>query len=107
MAKRARKKAAPTDVIKFEDRELTKMQIRRWNAYKKMAGDDLGTKQFGEWLKAQPVGGGPIVDERANKILAVLNPLFEKKEISFPRGGYTIRSGRGGLMIERAAKEEE
>ncbi len=86
----------------IDESSLTKMEIRKLNALRKSIGDDLGTKVFAEWHKSRPVAPkAASVDRTAEAIAVAVMGLIESGTIrSLPRGGYTVRRGRGRVVVE-------
>ena len=89
---------------RINENELTKMELRKLNALRKSIGDDLAEKAFSAWLKSRPtkVVSQPV-DKTAEAIGGAIMRLVESGKIkSIPRGGYTVRRGRGRVVVEAA-----
>ncbi len=87
----------------LDESNLTKMEARKLNALRKSIGDDLGTKAFAEWHKSRPAAATKAapVDRTAQAIAVALMSLIEDRTIkAIPRGGYTVRRGRGRVVVE-------
>jgi len=84
--------------------QLSKMELRKLNALCKSIGDELGTKAFNEWRRTRPAQQkADPVDKTAEAIAGAVMKLIERGEIkSLPRGGYTIKRGRGRVVVEAA-----
>ncbi len=88
----------------LDESNLTKMEVRKLNALRKSIGDDLGSKAFAEWHKFRPVAPKAApVDRTAEAIAVAVMGLIESGTIrSLPRGGYTVRRGRGRVVVQSA-----
>ena len=84
---------------------LTKGQIRKLNALRKSVGPDIGERAFAQWLKGAEAGKSAPVDKNAVLIAEAVEVAIKSKKLSFPRGGYLLRRGRGRVLVERAAAE--
>lgn len=84
--------------------QLTKMELRKLNALCKSIGDELGTKAFMEWRRSRPEPQKSMpVDKTAEAIANAVMTLIEGGRIkSLPRGGYTVRRGRGRVVVQVA-----
>lgn len=84
-----------------DERSLTKGQLRKLNALKKSLGDDIGSRAFAEWMRQQPKKAEPGPRDRsAEQIAATLETLIKQQRLTFRRGGYRIRRGRGRVIVE-------
>ncbi len=88
--------------LSFNEEELSKGQLRKLNALRKSLGHEIADKAFAEWYATQAVVGPPD-DQTAQKIGEVLGRLVVEEGLSFPRGGYIVRRGRGRVIVEPAA----
>ena len=90
----------------FEDKRLTKGQLRKLNALRKSLGDEIANKAFAEWLQTQPSATAPESerDKNADLISSTLWDLVDKGKLAIPRGGYVVRRGRGRIVVERPAE---
>ena len=87
----------------LDESTLSKMDVRKLGALRKSIGDRLGTKAFVEWQKVRPAPStkGAPVDKTADAIAGAVMGLIEDGTIkSIPRGGYTVRRGRGRVVVE-------
>ncbi len=87
----------------LDETTLSKMDVRKLGALRKSIGDDLGTKAFVEWRKARPAPSTKAapVDKTAQAIAQAVMGLIEDGTIKgIPRGGYTVRRGRGRVVVE-------
>jgi len=91
---------------KFDEKKLTKGQLRKLNALKKSIGDELGEKAFGEWFETGGTEGAVAADKNATIITDVLTPLITQKGLRIPRGGYLLRRGRGRVIVEKPTRPE-
>ena len=86
----------------LDESTLTKMEVRKLNALRKSIGDDLGTKAFVEWQNTRPAAPESTpVDKTAEAIAGAVMGLIDSGAIKgLPRGGYTVRRGRGRVVVE-------
>lgn len=91
--------------VSYDERNLTKGQLRKLNALKKSVGPEIGEKAFAEWLSDQSANGSAAADKNAQTIAETLWPLIEKDKLRIPRGGYLVRRGRGRIIVETAAEK--
>ena len=89
----------------LDEMELTKGQLRKLNALRKSVGTEIGERAFGEWLESQPASKNSPPDKKAALIAITLWDLVEAKRLTFPRGGYLVRRGRGRVIVEWARSE--
>lgn len=87
---------------KFDQKQLTKGQLRKLNALRKSLGDEIAEKAFSEWYEKQGTAETMQEDRNARQIADALQPLIEQNKLRIPRGGYTLRRGRGRVIIESA-----
>ncbi len=90
---------------KFDEKKLTKGQLRKLTALRKSLGDDIANRAFGQWLKAQEKSTAGAVDKGAELIEEAVAAMIKRKKISIPRGGYLLTRGRGRVILTRAAKD--
>lgn len=88
-----------------DESSLTKGQLRKLNALRKSVGPEIGEKAFAEWLASQPAADGGMSDPVAERIAGHLWDLVERENLSFPRGGYLVRRGRGRIVVEPAKQD--
>ncbi len=87
----------------LDESTLSKMDVRKLGALRKSIGDHLGTKAFVEWQKVRPAPStkGAPVDKTADAIADAVMGLIEDGTIKgISRGGYTVRRGRGRVVVE-------
>ncbi len=72
---------------------------------RKSVGEDIGTKAFNQWLKAQKKGEEENLDKTAEAIAGDLVALIKEKNLAIPRGGYLLKRGRGRVIVTRAAAD--
>ncbi len=95
----ARKKAA----AEINERALTKGELRKLNALRNSIGEELGEKAFLAWFRKKSDKAMAVArDRNAERILAALQPLIDKGQLTIRRGGYRIRRGRGRIIVEPA-----
>ncbi len=92
---------AKTAKPKFDEKGLTKGQLRKLTALRKSVGPDIGTKAFQDWLKSQAKAPKVMVDKNAERITDTLNGLVKSNKLRIPRGGYLVSRGRGRVIVSR------
>jgi hypothetical protein len=92
--------------LKFNEKELSKGELRKLNALRKSLGDDIAAKAFGEWYVARPSQPGSGSDKNLTLIAETLQPLLKRNKLRIPRGGYIVRRGRGRVIVERPGDGE-
>ncbi len=82
------------------EKQLTKGEVRKLTALRKSLGDEIADKAFSAWYEQRDTGGAAAkADPNISVIEAALAPHLNK--MSFPRGGgYTIKRGRGRVVVE-------
>lgn len=91
---------------KFDEKKLSKGDLRSLNALRKRYGDELAEKWFAEHLEKRESGEERVpVDRNAQLITDALNKLIAAKKLSIPRGGYHVTRGRGRVIVSRAEGE--
>jgi hypothetical protein len=86
---------------RIDEKKLTKGQLRKLNALRKMLGDEIGEKAFAEWYEQQAVRTGPT-DANATTISETLWKLVRAHRLNITRKGYVVRRGRKRLIVEPA-----
>ena len=87
----------------LDESTLSKMDVRKLGALRKSIGDHLGTKAFTEWQKSRPVAATKAApaDKTTQAIADAVMGLIDDGTIKgIPRGGYTVRRGRGRVVVE-------
>ena len=84
----------------INEKKLTKGEVRKLTALRKSLGDEIADKAFSAWYEQRETGGAAAkADPNISVIEAALAPHLKK--MSFPRGGgYTIKRGRGRVVVE-------
>lgn len=77
----------------FNEKDLTKGQMRRLEALRKWAGDELANDLFEKWLAKEAAGGAIEHDPVADRLEQLLAPAA-KEGLNLGRFGYTIRRSR-------------
>ena len=80
---------------KIDESNLTKGELRKLNALRKSLGPDIADKAFSEWLAASGVGAAAYEDKNIQIISGVLEQAIAQHGMTFPRGGYLLKRGRG------------
>lgn len=103
---RGRRKAAgaPPQGQGFDEKSLTKGQLRKLNALRNSVGEELGTAAFAKWLARQEKGDNEQADKNADLIAEELVKLIDQRNLRIPRGGYRIARGRGRVIVSRPEK---
>src|SRR3546814_15619386 len=78
----------------FDEKALTKGQLRKLNALRKSLGSDIADDAFAKWLATQRQETGEPVDKNAELIESALEPLIDSKTLRIPSGGYHWRPGK-------------
>jgi hypothetical protein len=86
---------------KFDEKQLTKGELRKLSALRKSLGNEIAEKAFSEWYETRPTNGGAEVDKNAEQIVHALQPLIDDNSLRIPRGGYIVRRGRGRVIVEQ------
>ena len=90
---------------KFDEKKLSKGQLRKLTALRKSLGDDIANRAFGQWLRAQEKSAAEAVDKGAELIEEAVWALVKEGKIRIPRGGYVLSRGRGRVFVTRAAQD--
>lgn len=77
-----------------------KGQLRKLNALRKSLGDDIANKAFAEWYNRF---GSDAPDKNSQLIGEALEKLAAEHNMTFPRGGYIVKRGRGRIVVMPAA----
>lgn len=85
----------------FDEKELTKGQLRKLNALRKSLGDEIANTAFAEWLSTDGQTGTGSDDRNATAIAQAVEAVVLKGKARIPRGGYFLRRGRGRVIVER------
>ena len=106
MARKAAQKAPRKKSHSFDEKNLTKGQLRKLNALRKSIGDEIANDAFAKWLAEDSAGGSQLPDRNAEQIVGALEPLIKSNKLRIPRGGYLVKRGRGRVIVSRAAQAE-
>ena len=90
---------------KFDEKKLTKGQLRKLTALRNSLGDDIANRAFGQWLRAQEKSTAGAVDKGAELIEEAVWALVKEEKIRIPRGGYLLARGRNRVFVTRAAQD--
>lgn len=93
----------PRKARNFDEKSLTKSQLRKLEALRKSLGPEIADKAFAEWLATNPASGDGA-DPTADRIADAVMELVRRDNINIPRGGYVVRRGRGRVIVEKAAE---
>jgi hypothetical protein len=92
--------------VKFDEKTLTKGQIRKLGALRKSLGDQIADKAFAEWLKTASTGTAATVDKNSEAIAEALTPLLKSKKLKIPRGGFLVTRWRDQVSVKSAASKK-
>ncbi len=92
------RKASP----KFDQKSLTKGQLRKLNALRKSVGEQIGTRAFAAWITTESKGKREPVDKNAKTITSALEGLIKDGKLRIPRGGYLLKRGKKRVIVTRA-----
>ena len=106
MARKAAQKAPRKKSLSFDEKNLTKGQLRKLNALRKSIGEDIANDAFAKWLAEESAGGTQMPDKGAEQIVGALEPLIKSNKLRIPRGGYLVKRGRGRVIVSRAAQSD-
>ena len=85
----------------FNEKELSKGQLRKLNALRKSLGDDIANGAFAKWLATEGQNGSSGMDRNAAVIAKAVESVVLQGKARIPRSGYFIRRGRGRVIIEQ------
>jgi len=96
-----RKQSAP-----FDEKKLTKGQLRKLNALRKSLGTEIADKAFAEWLKK--IGSDKIapVDQNVELVAEALSSLIKNKKLKVPRGGFLVTRWRDKIIVKPAVPKK-
>lgn len=87
----------------FDEKSLTKMQLRKLEALRRSVGREIADKAFAEWLSATGGDEAAQSDRNAEMIAEAVMAAIAEKGFRIPRGGYRVRRGRGRVIVEPMA----
>ena len=87
----------------IDEAALTKGQLRKLRALRKSLGTAIADEAFSKWL-AQAAADESEADENARVIAAALWGLIRDGKLMIRRGGYSVRRGRGRVIVEPAGE---
>ena len=111
MARKAKIKSTGKSRVKaskleFDEKELTKGELRKRNALRKSVGDKLREQTFAKWLKRNRAAKDAVPEDKNAALRAeTLIRLIDDKKLRMPRGGYVVTRGRGRVVVTRAKGE--
>jgi hypothetical protein len=91
----------------FDEKTLSKGQLRKLNALRKSLGEEIANKAFAAWLASADQGPSAGEDRNATIVADALSELANSGKLRIPRGGYMVRRGRGRVIVERPEAAEE
>lgn len=91
---------------RFEEKDLTKGQLRKLGALRKSLGKEIADKAFAEWFEKSGVEKMAVVDKNALAIADALTQLIKEKKIRIPRGGYLVTRWRDQVIVKPTAAKK-
>ena len=95
----------------MDETTLTKGQIRKLNALRRLVGDKLGEKAFSKWVEQQAAAAATKVDPVAVRIEGALAGFVADRSFNLGVYGYTVRRARGkgmsGLVATKNKKPQQ
>lgn len=91
----------------FNEKELSKGQLRKLTALRKSLGEEIADKAFAQWFADAGASSDGGSDPNADIIAEELSKLALGGKLTILRGGYLVRRGRGRVIVERGAAAEE
>ena len=85
----------------FNEKDLSKGQLRKLNALRKSLGVEIANGAFAEWLSTEAQNGSGGMDRNAAAIAEAVESVVLDGKARIPRSGYFIRRGRGRVIIEQ------
>lgn len=86
----------------FDEKHLTRGQLRKLVALRKSLGEEIANRAFAEWFETAGSGrAASNSDGAAAAIADALSDLANSGKLVIPRGGYIVRRGRGRVVVER------
>lgn len=86
----------------IDEASLKKGQLRKLNALRKSVGPAIADEAFAKWL--DQAHEAPQTDENADTISNTLWGMVREGKLAIRRGGYTVRRGRGRVIVEPAGE---
>ena len=86
----------------FDESGLTKGQLRKLNGLRKSVGNSIAERAFSEWLSSQATREASARDKHADLLANTVWDLVQSKKLRIRRGGYTVRRGRGRVIVTPA-----
>ena len=85
---------------KIDESGLTKGEVRKLNALRKSLGPQIADKAFSAWLRhSGPADAG---DPNIDILAEAIEGAVARHRMTFPRGGYLVKRGRGRVIITPA-----
>ena len=84
----------------FDEGGLTKGQQRKLTALRKSLGPQIADKAFATWLKTASTAAPE--DKNAEILASVIAQAVRDHGLTFPRGGYFVKRGRGRVIVTPA-----
>ncbi len=86
-------------------KKLSKGDMRKLTALRKSLGKAIADRAFAAWYQARGSSGAAGSGDRdADTIAASLWKMVRAKKLRVSRRGYTVKRGRGRLIVEAVAK---
>jgi hypothetical protein len=91
---------------RFDEKKLTKGQLRKLNALRKSLGKDIADKAFAEWFETSSTEKAAPEDKSAAALAEALSPLIKNKKLKIPRGGYLVTRWRDQVVVKPASPKK-
>jgi len=79
----------------IDESNLTKGQVRKFNALRKSVGDDIAEDAFSKWMKIQTQTPKDVSDPVADALVAALDEYKDDKTFRLGLKGYVVKRSKG------------
>ena len=79
----------------IDESNLTKGQVRKFNALRKSVGDDIAEDAFSKWMKIQTQTPKDVSDLVADALVAALDEYKDDKTFRLGLKGYVVKRSKG------------
>ena len=91
----------------IDESNLTKGQVRKFNALRKSVGDDIAEDAFSKWMKTQAQTPKDVSDLVADALVAALDEYKDDKTFRLGSKGYVVKRSKGkgasGFIAQKVA----
>jgi len=84
---------------------LTKGQVRKLNALRKIVGDDIAEDAFAKWMTVQTKSPKEVRDPAADALVALLDQFNDDKTFNLGTKGYVVKRSKGKGASEFVAQK--